>query len=293
MPICRTSKLCLVCGRLMKWQRASRRFCGAACKQSFYRQRKSGRVRHRRAMPRVAFGHVVRQKYAATVLGDAALGNATVRPITWQAAKEIITLYEPMLNGGLAYGLFIDGTLAGAVVFGPEPAANLRVWDRYDWTDKIICLQRGACAPWAPRNTASKLIRRAMRLLPQRYKVVTALSDVTLGERGAIYRAAGFHSVGVMATGGRRVLVRYRGKWLSERSARRHFGTASARQLAKLGFKVETVPRRARYFAFRGTRREQRDLCAQMQTLAAMPVPSGLRTAPPTPQLRPDRRRAF
>jgi hypothetical protein len=74
-----------------------------------------------------------------------------------------------------------------------------------------------------------------------------------------IYQAAGFLPAGT-PRGGRRVLVRYQGQWLSERSARARFGTGSAQQLAKLGFKVETVPRRQRWFAFRGTRRQQTEL---------------------------------
>jgi hypothetical protein len=114
-----------------------------------------------------------------------------------------------------------------------------------------------------------------MRLLPPHYKIVTAFSDATLGERGVIYKAAGFFSAHVVTQGRRRVLVRYRGKMLSERSARRRFGTSSARQLARLGFRVETVPRRCRYFAFRGSRRERRQLrlafAATTATVAARP----------------------
>jgi hypothetical protein len=228
----------------------------------FYRQRLSGRVRHRHAAPAVAFGHILRLWHGGDIAAGS-LASATVRPIDWAAAKAIITLYEPMprVSSGLTYGLFIGDALAAAVVFGPDPAGNL--WRRFD--GQIIALLRGACAPWAPHNAGSKLIRGAMRLLPSRYKIVTAFSDATLGERGAIYRAAGFFAAGVMSAGGRRVLVRYRGKLLSERSARRRFGTSSARQLARLGFQVETVPRRSRYFAFRGSRREQRQLRAAIE----------------------------
>jgi hypothetical protein len=217
-------------------------------------------------MPTVAFGHLIRQQHVGERLGAVSLASATVRPISWSDAKRIITLYEPMpgiSSSGLAYGLLIDDAIAGAVVFGPDPAANL--WRRFD--GQIIALLRGACAPWAPRNAGSKLVRGAMRLLPPQYKIVTAFSDATLGEAGVIYKAAGFHAVGVMTPGGRRVLVRYQGQWLSERSARQRFGTSSARQLAQLGFRVETVPRRARYFAFRGSRRERRQLRAAIEIL--------------------------
>jgi hypothetical protein len=211
----------------------------------------------------VAFGHVIRQQHTVAAVAEAALANATVRPIALSAAKEIITLYEPMSAASkAAYGLFIGDQLAAAVVFGPDRIANLR----HRYNGSTIALLRGACAPWAPRNAASKLLRGAMRLLPKQYTVVTAFSDSTLGERGVIYQAAGFLPVGA-SRGGRRVLVRYQGQWLSERSARARFGTGSAQQLAKLGFKVETVPRRQRWFAFRGTRRQQTELRARLGTI--------------------------
>jgi hypothetical protein len=44
-----------------------------------------------------------------------------------------------------------------------------------------------------------------------------------------------------------------RGRVLSERSARRLFGTSSVPKLAALGLKVETVPRRFRYVLARPT----------------------------------------
>ena len=51
------------------------------------------------------------------------------------------------------------------------------------------------------------MIRAAMKLLPPHYKVITAFSDITLGERGVIYRAASFLPAGA-SRGGRRVLIR-------------------------------------------------------------------------------------
>jgi hypothetical protein len=99
-------------------------------------------------------------------------------------------------------------------------------------------------------STSSKAFIAAA--LPH-YHTVTAFSDAAQGERGVIYRAAGFVDVG--ASRGRRVLVHCEGKIISERRARGRFGTASAHRLAALGFKVETVPRRCRYIALRrGTR---------------------------------------
>jgi hypothetical protein len=76
-------------------------------------------------------------------------------------------------------------------------------------------------------------------------------------EVGTIYQACGFDFVGVMRLGGR-ALVRVNGKYMSERQAGRLAGTRGARALARLGFDVTAVPRRGRYFAFRGRRRKLR-----------------------------------
>ncbi len=69
-----------------------------------------------------------------------------------------------------------------------------------------------------------------MRLLPARYKVVTATVDFALGEVGTVYQAAGFHYIGQMHQRDR-VLVSYRGK----RMAREVLGASAIRALARPG----------------------------------------------------------
>jgi hypothetical protein len=112
--------------------------------------------------------------------------TALVRPITIAEAKAIIVQYEwlgtlPAVTRH-CYGIFFDGELGGAVVYGDEYGENLGVWDRYGYSGRIIALLRGACLPWAHPHAASKLIRRSMDLLPERYRVVTATVDALAGE---------------------------------------------------------------------------------------------------------------
>jgi hypothetical protein len=95
-----------------------------------------------------------------------------------------------------------------------------------------------------------------MDLLPERYKVVTATVDAAADEIGVVYQAAGFDYVGIMRNGGRS-LTRINGKAVSERQMHRLAGTRGHRALAKLGFDAVSVPRKARYFAFRGKERRQ------------------------------------
>jgi hypothetical protein len=174
------------------------------------------------------------------------LAHATVRPVPLREARPIIEAHEPMCGvGTLAFGLFLGEALASVVVFGVHPASNLS--SQYEHT---LALLRGVTLPWAPRNCGSKLIRRAIDLLPSNYAKVIAFADATLGERGIIYRAAGFEPLGA-SRGSRRIRVHHQGRVLSERTTRRRFGTISAPRLAALGLKVETVPRRSRWIAWR------------------------------------------
>jgi hypothetical protein len=61
----------------------------------------------------------------------------------------------------------------------------------------------------------------------------------------------------------------YQGRVLSERSARRGFGTASAVKLASFGLKVETVPRRTRYWRIGRDRSSPSDDAAHHQGVSA------------------------
>jgi predicted nucleic acid-binding Zn ribbon protein len=251
---------CAVCRtRLPLERRLDARFCSAACRKRSFRRRKAAAVA---AMPRKAHQRIIRERLAANgVERTADIRTALVQAISTAEAKAVIEQFEWLGTMPAAvrhcFGIFFAGELGGAVVYASEPSESLHVWDRYKFTGKIIALARGACLHWAHPHAASKLIRRSMALLPQRYKVITASVDQLAGEVGTIYQACGFDYVGTMRSGGR-ALVTINGKNISERQAYRIAGTRGARALAQLGFDVRSVRRRGRYFAFRGSRAERR-----------------------------------
>lgn len=194
---------------------------------------------------------------------DCSLSRATTRKIDVPTATTIIESYEWLGTMPAivleCYGIYFDGHLGGAVVYSPEYAENLGVWDKYDFTGKIICLSRGACAHWTPTGTASKLIRSSMKMLDRKYEVVTCTVDAEAGEIGTIYQACGFDYVGQMSAGGRRVSYRgHDGERRSGRQAQRSFGSRG-RGISLLGAEdVQLHERKGRYFGFIGFQNIQR-----------------------------------
>lgn len=180
---------------------------------------------------------------------DLNLRRAQVRPITYETARSIIEKYEwlgtmPAIVR-FAYGVFFDGSCGGVVVYGDEYGENLGVWDAYGFTGRIICLSRGACAHWTPTGTASRLIRASMRLLPRRYEVVTATTDMEAGEIGTIYQACGFHCAKMNTN------LRYQSAGVSSRTLRTA-GLMNKRQIEAAGLTPKPERQKGRYFAFRG-----------------------------------------
>jgi hypothetical protein len=258
-------KPCAMCGVAVAAKRSTRRFCGVNCRMRAYRRRRDGPLRRR---PRPAL--TAHQARFAQIADGIDIGTATVREISYAEARDLIERVEwlgtmPALVTH-CFGLLFGERLGGVVVFGPEPGGNLGIWKRYGFDGRIVSLLRGCSEPWAHPHSASKLIRGAMRLLPARFQVITATLDSLAGEIGTVYAASGFSHVGTMCDGGR-ALIHYEGRVVSERQARRRFGTAGRRELARLGIRSVAVPRRARVFAFRGSRREQAALRASIEHL--------------------------
>lgn len=195
---------------------------------------------------------------------DTSIQNGIVREISFDEASPIILKYEWLgkMRAGMlhAFGIFFDSVIGGVVIYANDYSENLGTWDGYGYTGKIICLARGACVHWAHEHTGSKLIRQSMKMLPEKYKVVTATCDEAAGEIGTIYQACGFDYVGVMGPGKRVVFIKPNGDQISERTARDLYGTGNIKLLEEKGLKAEYVKRKARYFGFRGTKKEQKEL---------------------------------
>lgn len=181
---------------------------------------------------------------------DLDIARADVREVSYSTAESIILKYEWLGNMPAivrhCYGIFFDGCCGGVIVYGDEYAENLGVWDKYEFTGKIICLSRGACTHWSPPHAGSKLIRRSMDLLPDRFHVVTCTTDHEAGEVGTIYQACGFIYAPMKTN------VRYRVAGVGTRSAYRRDYLKNKASIIAAGLTPIIEHQKGRYFAFRG-----------------------------------------
>lgn len=210
------------------------------------------------------------------------LHTSYVREVSYETAEKVILEYEwlkcmPSIVL-YCYGIYFDGFLGGVVVYSQEYAENLGKWDAYGYTGKIILLSRGACLHWTPKNTASRLIMKSIKLLPEKYRVVTATVDELAGEIGTIYQACGFYYVGVMRQRKglplSRLGVKVKGKLYGSRSLRALIGNQKKENILAHFPDAEFVEQvsKARYFYFRGNSEEKEKLKGAIEHLI-LPYP--------------------
>ena len=136
------------------------------------------------------------------------LNGARVVRITNEEAKPIILKFEWITTMGAgtvaSYGLKIENELIGVACFG---RVGLRIAEicRADTVEetkklaqKTAYLMRGACVPWAPKDSASFLIRNACRQAHKEFgwRIFFAYSDLEAGEIGTVYQAVGWSYLG-------------------------------------------------------------------------------------------------
>ncbi len=125
---------------------------------------------------------------------------AVVREITFEQARDVISIYESMNSSTrFSYGLFFGDYLAAVESFGSTGGAN--VYESVcgpEYAARVITLVRGASAGlWAHPNSASYLISRACTLMAETgYHIFVAYADPR-AELGTVYQASGWTYCGM------------------------------------------------------------------------------------------------
>lgn len=78
------------------------------------------------------------------------------------------------------------------------PIASMPAGQFYsdDWTN-VLCLSRLVIVPDAPKNSASFLLSRSIKLLPERWHTLATYADEYQNHTGAIYRATNWQYLGL------------------------------------------------------------------------------------------------
>lgn len=138
--------------------------------------------------------------------------NFTVEPIERSIIRPFIEEwhYSKSINGvksTYCFGLFNEGELIGAMLFGEVGMAN--AWKKYgESREEVLELRRLCCIDDTPKNTESYFIGKCLRYLKKNTPVkhIVSYADTNQGHVGTIYKATNFDYKGLTAKG--RVIVR-------------------------------------------------------------------------------------
>ncbi|MCG8400020.1 MAG: aspartyl-phosphate phosphatase Spo0E family protein [Firmicutes bacterium] len=127
-----------------------------------------------------------------------------VRPVSLDEARVVVENHHyarGAANTAVAtHGLFRRNEWFGARCYGvawwipPTREAGGAVWCN---PDEVLALSRLVLVPEAPRNAATFLLMRSVRMLDQRWRCLLTYADTWRGHTGHIYRAAGWEYLGL------------------------------------------------------------------------------------------------
>ncbi len=126
-----------------------------------------------------------------------------VRPVPVHEAREIICKYHygrGCSNTAVAtHGLYKMGEWLGAECYGvtwwmpPIIGAAKANWHN---PSEVLVLSRMVLKPTAPKNSATFLLMRSVKLLPAKWKCLLTYADTWQNHTGTIYRAANWEYLG-------------------------------------------------------------------------------------------------
>lgn len=178
-----------------------------------------------------------------------------VKPISRADADRIVKAChysgKVVQNSQLHFGVFLNGRCGGAMQFGPSlDKRNIQGLVESTGWNGFLELNRMAFADWLPRNSESRAIAVAMRLIRKAYphiEWVVSFSDATQCGDGTIYRASGFVLTGIQQNktlwqfpDGEKVsdiAIKTGHAWQKRKFGRVIFGTEALKEAKQMGAK--------------------------------------------------------
>lgn len=128
-----------------------------------------------------------------------------VAPLSFDKASMLIKTYHYSRSHSkqdvALHGLFLIQDDYNALPYGvcwwiPPASPSVARYCSEDFAG-VLSLSRMALTPDAPRNAASFLLSRSIKLLPERYHTLVTYADTWQGHTGGIYKATNWHYDGL------------------------------------------------------------------------------------------------
>lgn len=99
------------------------------------------------------------------------------------------------------FGAYYDEVIVGSISFGAPLAKNISGLYTSDNQEGILELTRLAMVDYCPKNSESRFIAIAIKILRRIYplRILITYADPSVGHTGVIYRASGFEYKGLTA----------------------------------------------------------------------------------------------
>jgi hypothetical protein len=156
------------------------------------------------------------------------------------------------------FGIYFGNYLGGCVIYVEPSTRQFNA----DMPRQVVQLNRGACAHWTPKNTASYLISRTYKMLKDDgVKLILAYCTREAGEIGTIYQALNWEYVGETSPSKTYFLDNH---WVSERTLADKKKWAKTKGQAWID-KFNNLPRKQlegkyKYIHLLGDKRENKEI---------------------------------
>ena len=180
----------------------------------------------------------------------ATLRDLRVMPIAFRVAKTLLVEnhYLHSMPGGnrLAFGVFVERRMLGAMTFGCGPTNAYRLVDGATGDD-CVTLSRLWLSDLLPRNSESRAIAVALRALRRHtsLKFVMSYADPSAGHLGTIYQASNWLYTGLSSAMSLYDLGD--GVLRHSRSLSHAYGSHSVRHFANHGVDIRVVPQSPKF----------------------------------------------
>lgn len=165
-----------------------------------------------------------------------------------------------------AFGLYRENILCGVVTYGIPANNNLNIVAGFPCLE----LNRLCVEDAAPKNSASLLVGRSLKIIPSP-TVVVSYADRDQGHVGYIYQATNWLYTGL---GAGDVEFEKDGKRSHRKALFNIFGTGSREVLENNGYAAVPVSAKHRYIYLVGSRRQKKEMAAALPW-TSLPYPKG------------------